>query len=219
MLKGFFSLFLKANCPLCQRPAESTICSDCQRRLKFCQLKNPLQFWQQDLPLFTWGNYDGQLKRAIAAFKYENQPELGDYFGYNLGESWLKFNPLKKLSKLTVIPVPLHPKKQKERGFNQAELIAKAFCQITRYPLQNQGLVRVRNTEAMFNLKPLERQANIQQAFSVGQELKQKGSQSPIILVDDIYTTGTTAKECVKVLHDHRFLVLGIVTIASSRLN
>ena len=217
MFKGLLSLFLKSNCPLCQRPAESTVCHDCERKLQASQLSNPLQFWRQDLPLFVWGHYEGQLKRAIAVFKYENHPELGEFFGYNLGENWLKCNLLKKFPQLTVIPVPLHAEKQEERGFNQAELIAKAFCQITRYPLQNQGLVRVRNTEAMFNLKPLERQANIQQAFSIGQGLNQPKAKFPILLIDDIYTTGTTARECVKVLNAHQLPVLGIVAIASSR--
>jgi ComF family protein len=219
MFKGLLSLFLKSNCPLCQRHAESTICLDCERRLNACELTNPLKFWQEELPLFVWGHYDGQLKRAIASFKYENHPELGEFFGYNLGESWSKFNLLKKFPKLTVVPIPLHPQKQKERGFNQAELIAKAFCQITQYPLQNKGLMRVRDTEAMFNLKPLERQANIQQAFSVGQGLDQQKTKFPILLVDDIYTTGITAKECIKVLKSHQLAVLGIVAIASSRLD
>jgi ComF family protein len=217
MFKGLLSLFLKSNCPLCQRPAESIICPDCTRRVESCQLANPLQFWKDDLPLFVWGHYENQLKRAIAVFKYENHPELGEFFGYNLGENWLKCGLLKKFPQLTVIPVPLHAEKQEERGFNQAELIAKAFCQITRYPLQNQGLVRVRKTEAMFNLKPLERQANIQQAFSIGQGLNQPKAKFPILLIDDIYTTGTTARECVKVLNAHQLPVLGIVAIASSR--
>ena len=216
MFKGLLSLFLKSNCPLCQRPAESTICFDCERKLQASQLSNPLQFWRQDLPLFVWGHYEGQLKRAIATFKYENHPELGELFGYNLGENWLKCNLLKKFPQLTVIPVPLHAEKQKQRGFNQAELIARAFCQITRYPLKNQGLVRIRNTEALFNLNPQERQVTVQQAFRLGQVDKQR-IQQPILLVDDIYTTGTTARECVKVLNAHQFHVLGIVAIASAR--
>ncbi len=217
MFKGLLSLFLKSNCPLCQRPAESTVCHDCERKLQASRLSNPLQFWQQDLPLFVWGHYEGQLKRAIAVFKYENHPELGEFFGYSLGENWLKCNLLKKFPQLTVIPVPLHAQKQKERGFNQAELIAKAFCHITRYPLQNQGLMRIRNTDALFNLNPQERQANVQQAFRLGRGLAQQPMKQPILLVDDIYTTGTTARECVKVLNAHQFPVLGVVAIASAR--
>ena len=219
MFKGFLSLFLKSNCPLCQRPAESIICPDCTRRVESCQLADPSQFWKDDLPLFVWGHYENQLKRAIAVFKYENHPELGEFFGYNLGENWLKCNLLKKFPQLTVIPVPLHAEKQKQLGFNQAELIAKAFCQITRYPLQSQGLIRVRNTEALFSLNPEERQAKVKQAFRLGQGLAQQPQKQPILLVDDIYTTGTTARECVKVLISHQFPVLGMVAIASSRRN
>jgi ComF family protein len=217
MFKGLLSLFLKSNCPLCQRPAESIICPDCTRRVESCQLADPSQFWKDDLPLFVWGHYENQLKRAIAVFKYENHPELGEFFGYNLGENWLKCSLLKKFPQLTVIPVPLHAEKQKQRGFNQAELIAKAFCQITRYPLQSQGLIRVRNTEALFSLNPEERQANVKQAFRLGQGLAQQRTKDPILLVDDIYTTGTTARECVKVLNAYQLPVLGIVAIASSR--
>ncbi|MEB3122508.1 MAG: ComF family protein [Snowella sp.] len=217
MFKGLLSLFLKSNCPLCQRPAESTICHDCERKLQASQLRNPLQFWRQDLPLFVWGHYEGQLKRAIAVFKYENHPELGEFFGYNLGENWLKCNLLKKNPQLTVIPVPLHVEKQKERGFNQAELIAKAFCHITRYPLHNEGLVRIRNTDALFNLNPQERQSQIKQAFCLSQGFPQPPRKQPILLVDDIYTTGTTVRECVKVLNAHQFPVLGVVAIASAR--
>ena len=219
MFKGLLSLFLKSNCPLCQRPAESVICPDCTKQVESCQLSNSLQFWQDDLPLFVWGHYEGQLKRAIAVFKYENHPELGEFLGYSLGENWLKCNLLKKLPKLTVIPVPLHAEKQKQRGFNQAELIAKAFCQITRYPLQNQGLIRIRNTEALFNLNPQQRQANVQQAFRLDQGFARQQIKQPILLVDDIYTTGTTARECIKVLQSHQFPVLGMVVIASSRLS
>jgi predicted amidophosphoribosyltransferase len=113
--------------------------------------------------------------------------------------------------------IGLHAEKQKQRGFNQAELIAKAFCHITRYPLQNQGLMRIRNTEALFNLNPQERQSNVQQAFRLGRGLAQQPMKQPILLVDDIYTTGTTARECVKVLNAHRFPVLGVVAIASAR--
>jgi ComF family protein len=218
MFKGLLSLFLKSNCPLCQRPAESTICYDCERKFQASQLSNSLHFWRQDLPLFVWGHYEGQLKRAIAVFKYENHPELGEFFGYSLGENRLKCNLMKKFPQLTVIPVPLHVEKQKERGFNQAELIAKAFCHITRYPLQNQGLIRIRNTDALFNLNPQERQANVQQAFRLGRGLAQQPMKQPILLVDDIYTTGTTARECVKVLNAHQFPVLGVVAIASVRL-
>lgn len=216
MLKGFLSLFLKPNCPLCQRPAENILCTFCDRKLETTRFANPSQFWQSQQPLFVWGKYDGQLKRAIAVFKYENKPELGEYFGYQLGESWLRGNPLKQAGKLTVIPIPLHPEKQKERGFNQAELIAKSFCQLTRYSLENQALLRVRNTEALFNLSPQQRQTKLKHAFQVNPQFLQKLRKKPILLIDDIYTTGTTVKEATRALQAQGFSVLGVAAIATS---
>ncbi|MEB3310629.1 MAG: ComF family protein [Snowella sp.] len=216
MVKGLLSLFLKPNCPLCQRPAENILCTFCERKLETARFTNPLQFWQQPQPLFVWGKYDGQLKRAIAAFKYDNKPELGEYFGYQLGEFWLRVNPLKSAGRLTIIPIPLHPQKQKERGFNQAELIAKAFCQFTRDRLESQALLRVRNTEALFNLSPQQRQTNLHQAFQVNPPFLQKSLKQPILLIDDIYTTGTTVKETTRMLRAQGFSVLGVAAIATS---
>ncbi len=216
MLKGFLSLFLKPNCPLCQRPAATILCTFCEKKLQTEQFSNPLRFWTRDQPLFVLGKYDGQIKRAIAVFKYENQPELGEYFGYQLGESWLRGNPLKQAGQLTVIPIPLHPQKQKERGFNQAELIAKAFCQLTRYPLENQALVRVRNTDALFNLSPQQRQTTLKNALQINPQFLHKLRKKPILLIDDIYTTGTTVREATHVLQAQGCSVLGVAAIATS---
>ena len=219
VFKSLLSLFLKSTCPLCQRACETELCRYCQGQLESCQWPNPRQGWQGDLPRFIWGQYEGKLKQAIAAFKYDNHPELGDFLGYALGESWLKSAMPKNLPALTLVPIPLHPHKLKERGFNQAELLAQGFSQITRYPLLAQGLVRVKDTVPLFNLKPEQRQATLDQALQVGESLKKVRARRPILLVDDIYTTGTTALEAQKVLQAQGFIVAGIVAIASPRFS
>jgi predicted amidophosphoribosyltransferase len=125
----------------------------------------------------------------------------------------------RNLPALTLVPIPLHPHKLKERGFNQAELLAQGFSQITRYPLLAQGLVRVKDTVPLFNLSPEQRQATLNQALQVGESLKKIRAKRPILLVDDIYTTGTTALEAQKVLQAQGFIVAGIVAIASPRFS
>jgi predicted amidophosphoribosyltransferase len=94
-------------------------------------LKNPNYFlWQQPLPVFGWGSYGGLLKRVIAVMKYENQPEIGRVLGTPLGVAWFLNTPqLNK--KPVVIVILLHTKKLKERGYNQATLIAEGSCQRT----------------------------------------------------------------------------------------
>jgi ComF family protein len=217
MLKSLLSIFLQENCPLCQRATSEEICVYCQKQLKSCQLKHPQQFWQGDLPLFVWGKYDGKLKQAIAALKYDKNPQIGELLGFWLGETWQKYSLLKTKKTPLIIPIPLHSTKQKIRGFNQAEIIARGFCQVTKYPLKEQGLIRIRETKAMFQLTIPEKESNIKQAFRIGKSLQNNSLSRPILLIDDIYTTGTTVKEATKILRIQGINVLGVLTVSTPR--
>ncbi|HBB33807.1 MAG TPA: ComF family protein [Cyanobacteria bacterium UBA8803] len=218
LTKGLLTLFLKPNCPLCDRPAEAELCQYCQRQLQRCQLNNPGADWQEELPVFVWGNYGGILKRAIAALKYENNPQLSRPLGFWLGEAWLKSVAAKRAKKLVVVPIPLHPNKLQKRGFNQAELIAESFCQFTGYKHQPHGLERVRETEAQFNLSSREeRKQNLADAFTLGNSWRKNSPTSPVLIVDDIYTTGATVRSATKILRQQGIQVYGVVAIASSR--
>ncbi len=212
MFKQLRSVFLESRCPLCARTTAETICTYCQRKLKSHQLNQWDDLWRGDLPVFAWGKYDGQLKRAIAILKYNNQPEIGRILGQWLGKAWLDSSLIKPKQKITVIPIPLHSKKLQDRGFNQAEVIAKNFCKATGYLLNAQGLIRTRNTKVMFGLNPVERTENLKDAFRVGQKI----SQSPVLLLDDIYTAGTTVKEAAKVLRQQDIKVAGVIVAAKT---
>lgn len=215
MLERILSLFLQVNCSLCQRPAEDIICNYCEKKLRSCQLDNPQKLWQNDLPVFVWGSYDSYLKRAIANCKYDLNSEVGELLGEWLGEAWLKADLPTRYPKLTVIPIPLHPKKLKTRGFNQSELIARNFCQVTSYQYLPHLLARVKNTEAMFSLTPEARIANLERAFSLGKDYLKFKRNSQILIIDDIYTTGTTVKSAIQVLAQLDIKVLGVAVIAT----
>ncbi|MBW4620391.1 MAG: ComF family protein [Cyanosarcina radialis HA8281-LM2] len=211
--KSFLDLFLQSNCPLCQRPTETELCQYCQRQLLDCQLTNPSQLWQGEIPAFAWGNYTGALKRAIAALKYENQPQLAQPLGRWMGEAWLKSKIAAKTPKLTVVPIPLHGSKLQQRGYNQAELLARSFCNFTGLRLQSKGLQRVRSTEAQFGLSIAQREQNLANAFKID-----RPPGSPVLLLDDIYTTGATARSAAQILQQSGILVYGLVAIAAPQL-
>jgi ComF family protein len=215
--KSLLSLFLQSNCPLCDRGSIDTICEDCRRRLLALRWDNPSQYWQGEIPLFVWGSYGGQLKRSIAACKYENHPEIAESLGFWLGEAWRNSCLWQQYPQLIVVPIPLHQNRLQQRGFNQAEIIARGFCQVTRYSLKKQGLRRIRDTEAMFSLKTAERSENLRRAFVVGKDFRQNLPQSPILLVDDIYTTGTTVREAAQTLRQHCLQVAGVASVCSPR--
>ena len=214
---GLFALFLKSSCPLCDRPTEVELCEYCQRQLLRCQLKHPTKFWQGQLPVFVWGNYDGVLKRAIAALKYDNQPQLARLLGRYLGQSWMKSPTATSAKKLTVVPIPLHVSKLQQRGYNQAELIARSFCEIAGYKQQPLGLERIRATEAQFGLSLQEREQNLTDAFAIGKNFNRQLTTSPVLLVDDIYTSGTTVRSAADTLRRQGIRVYGVVAIATSR--
>jgi ComF family protein len=98
-----------------------------------------------------------------------------------------------------IVAVPMYKKKEKERGYNQAYLLAKALAQITGIPVLTDVLLRVRETGAQSKLNYYARQKNVSGAFSLGDN-KNAILSKAILLVDDIYTTGSTMNECSNVL-------------------
>ena len=216
MFNKILSLFLKANCPFCDRATDQILCQYCEQKLRHCQWKNHLQNCPNDYLLFSWGRYDDYLKRSIAVLKYDKKKEIGELLGNWLGEAWLQSGKKKTYPRLTVIPIPLHPEKLEIRGFNQAELIAKSFCDVTGYELKTNLLIRVKNTEAMFGLSVKERKANIDRAFTIGKDYKKVNPHQLIFLIDDIYTTGATVNEGIKILKEAKLKPLGVATVSSS---
>jgi ComF family protein len=214
--RSVLSLLFQPDCPLCERPAQKVICADCERQLESQRFRNPQRFWQGELPVFVWGRYQGQLKRAIASLKYHNHPDLAQTFGYALGEAWHSSGLAKQPHQLVVVPIPMHPQKLKERGYNQAELIARSFCQYTGLKLQVQALQRIRETTAQFDLGSVEREANLKGAF----QLKKRffnAHRASVLLLDDIYTTGATARNAAACFQKQGISVKGVVAVATSK--
>jgi ComF family protein len=214
LVKSFLNLFLKSNCPLCQRPAAGEFCPYCHKQLQRCQSTDPGRFWHSEQRVFVWGEYGGALKRAISALKYDGNPQLAQPLGGWLAEAWLSFPEL-AIDNLTVVPIPLHQEKLKERGFNQAELLAESFCELTGLPLQRHGLERVKNTQALFALTPRQRQAEMKNALSLGKDFRRRRPRDRVLLVDDIYTSGTTVKSAIQILKLSGISVYGTVALAT----
>lgn len=208
------SLFLKSNCPLCDRSATVVFCQYCQRQIQECQLTQPAQYWRGDLPLFAWGKYEGAVKRSIGKLKYDGHRSIADFYGECLAAKWQKFAPPAP-TKLIVLPVPLHPDKLTSRGFNQAELIARKFCQLTGAKL-DLSLHRTRSTIAQFGLSKSARRENVEGAFALVNSALQPGDI--VLIIDDIYTTGATVREIVTVLRSQQIKVCGVAVVARTEL-
>lgn len=216
MVRSFLNLFLKSECPLCQRSSPGEFCSYCLRQLQRCQLADPAQFWHSQRRVFVWGEYGGALKRAIAAFKYQNNPQMGKPLGRWLAQAWLSFPEL-AIDNLTVVPIPMNREKLKKRGFNQAEILAESFCELTGLPLQRQGLERLKDTKPLFELSLQQRQAEMKDALILGKDFRRRLPRDRVLLVDDIYTSGTTVREAINTLKQSGISVYGTVVLATPR--
>ncbi|MGA9382545.1 MAG: ComF family protein [Phormidium sp.] len=215
--QGLLDLFLQSQCPLCQRATTTDFCVYCQKQLQRCQIAKPEKFWGNDFPIFPWGTYSGSLKRALWALKYDKQPKIAQPLGFCLGETWLK-SRLNLRKKLIVVPIPLHRNKLRSRGFNQAELLAASFCQITGLPLEKEGLERILETDALHSKSPIERRESLVGAFQIGKAFRKRHPKAEVLLLDDIYTTGATALATADTLREYDIKVCGMVAIATSEI-
>lgn len=172
-------------CKQCGKPIRDTkeeFCFDCRKRKKTYFVQG-----------FAVWEYDKYMKNSITQFKYGGRKEYADfyieevvyYYGKRLSE--LQFD--------AVIPVPLHKDKLRFRGFNQAEILAKKLGEKLEINILDSLLCRVRNTKPQKGLDDKERYENIRQAFSVTDKESAK-NLNRVLLVDDIYTTGTTINQC-----------------------
>lgn len=130
----------------------------------------------------------GSLQKIIHAFKYKNNPDLARYIGRLYGEDLKKSSFLSEVDYL--IPVPLHPKKQKQRGYNQAEEICKGLSDVTGIPICTTAIERVINNPSQAKKGRTERWENTKGIFGPTNNPSLKGKK--VLLVDDVITTGST---------------------------
>lgn len=147
--------------------------------------------------LISCVKYEGDIKKTIRAFKFWNRPD------YHLGYSKLACEILDRDGVCfdTVIPVPLSKKSLKKRGYNQSALIGRRISMYFEVPQFDDLLIKTKETKSQSELRLKYRKNNIKGAFSVNNPERINGLN--VLLVDDIFTSGSTMKECSKMLAPH----------------
>lgn len=164
-----------------------------------------------EVPPFAWsqtlGRYGGRLRDAIHRFKYDGKTALALPLGKLLADSLdappsplLRSSQGESLTFDVVVPVPLHPARYRQRGFNQSELLAKIVAQQRGWLLDTQGLQRVRRTRPQANLVRTDRVHNVLDAFTC-QPLQRYAGKS-VLIIDDVLTTGSTMREVARTIQE-----------------
>jgi len=152
----------------------------------------------------------GKVQHLIHELKYKGNYEAGIFLGQEIGKT-IKDAPL--FANIDcLIPVPLHPKRQRKRGYNQSEMIAKGINQITNIPISTHNLVRVVNTATQTHKTKEERYENVKDIFAVNdaQQLENKH----VLLIDDVLTTGATLSSCASKLSAIPNITISVATAA-----
>ena len=146
----------------------------------------------------TCAEYGPEVRSLLFAFKYHGRSDLAETMGEIAADRW-EASGEEEVPDL-VVPIPLHPKKKRKRGYNQAGLFARAFAKRRGFAWDEELLQRTRETAALRGLSPNERKTELEGSFRVrpGREEEVRGRM--ILVVDDIYTTGATMDEAARAL-------------------
>ena len=158
--------------------------------------------------VYSCGIYEKTLQKLIRGLKYHKQKELAFYLAEFMNDYWQKINDTRDFQ---VVPTPLHKNRIKKRKYNHMELTAEEFCKMTGYSLNTELIKRIKDTKPQYTLTRKERLINLSQAFEVDIS---KDLSKPVLILDDICTTGATFEEMIKTLQNAG--IKEIVCLASS---
>ncbi len=200
-------------CPECRkkwRPVSEPWCMKCGKKLRARQelcadCRSRTHVFERGRALYEYRD----VAPAIYRMKYGGRREYAEFFGEEAARRLADF--VRQVQPDVLVPIPLHRKRMRKRGYNQAALIAKAMGKALGVPVREKMLLRIKNTAPLKAQNPEERQNNLKKAFIIDQnDVKLK----TILLVDDIYTTGSTMDEAARVCRAAGAAHVYFVTVA-----
>jgi ComF family protein len=152
----------------------------------------------------------GTIRDLLHQLKYGGQSEIGIKLGNILGKSLMESKYFTKPD--VIIPVPMHPKKLKKRGYNQAEMIAIGVSEILNVEIQTEGLLKILNTKTQTKKSKFDRWINVERSFDSSKDVIITNKN--ILLIDDVVTTGATLEACSSSLHKMGNNKISLATLA-----
>jgi ComF family protein len=224
ILKDILNFFYPRQCDVCGRllgKEEKVLCSFCvvdiPRTNFHTKERNPVSevFWgrvsiDHSSAFFYYFKGSGYQK-LLHKLKYNGREDIGEFLGKLyaselVGSVFMEYD--------YVVPVPLHPKKEKLRGYNQSEKIANGFSFVSEIPVLNGVLVRHKNTSTQTRKGRFDRYLNMEDMFSLNGADKIKNQR--ILLIDDVITTGATLEACSHVLLNGGCQSLGVIGLGTA---
>lgn len=211
----FLNLIYPPICGICGKRSSKSLCRRCEIKLEK-HSENKIINEGEEIEdkyfdeLIYYFRYEGIIRKLILDYKFNEKSYLYKTFSSFLTKDEKIFEKIQKYD--TIIPVPISKKRKKDRGYNQSMLIAKEISLKTKVNLLNNCLIKTKNIVEQSKLNKEDRLENIQGVY----ELKNKQiiENKKILLIDDIYTTGSTVNECSKILKQGNPNKIGILVLA-----
>ena len=211
-------------------------CYACEKELSRFE-KHLCFFCESDLPLTNFHLFDGETptdklfwgrinvtktyshlffeknktsQTILFNLKYRNKPELGVYFGEKIGSNLKTIKDFESID--TIIPVPLHHKKEFIRGYNQSEMLANGICNVLNKPMDSKTVQRTKHSTSQTKKSRFQRWDNVNEIFKVKEKINH---YKHIMLVDDVITTGSTIESIIHAIRKKNpDILISVVTLA-----
>ena len=191
-------------CGICGKLDEKSLCKKCEMKL---QKDFRDQNYNELISIFS---YEGIIRSNILNYKFKDKPYMAKTFAKFITNEKNVFEKIKTYD--TIIPVPISKERMKQRGYNQSLILAKELNKYLNLELVNNSLIKTKNVVEQSSLNKEERQKNIINAY----ELKNRQilENKKVLIIDDIYTTGSTVNECAKMIRLAKPEKIGVLAFA-----
>lgn len=215
LINNVLNLLYPPTCGICGKICKDYICNKCSIKIKKYEIKskNVIKIKEKEKhfnELLCIFRYEDIIRDMLIKYKFQNKPYLYKTFSKIILKNEKTCGFLEKYD--IIIPVPISKRRKMQRGYNQTELVAKDIAKMLNIKLGNNILIKKIDTKAQSELSKKDRVINIKNVFRIidYKTIKDKN----ILIFDDIYTTGSTANECAKVLKIAGANRVGVLTIA-----
>lgn len=222
-INGFIGLFYPETCVACNHKLvtqEKVLCTGCLYKLPRTHFHkapgNPIEqsFWgRQQIERATayfFFKKDSVYQKLLHLLKYHNRSDVGIEMGRQFGAELMKSDEFMAID--YIVPVPLHKKKERKRGYNQSTLICEGMAEFLNAKLDEKILIRTSFTETQTKKDRYERWENVEKVFKCSQADKIEGKH--VLIVDDVITTGATIEGCAQVLHNAANVKVSVAALA-----
>lgn len=192
ILKKLLDLIYDKKCYFCSKTTDdSEFCDNCFSKVEYLSLY-PV-FTIDGVNVYSATLYEDIPQKLIRAVKFHNKKELAKYQAQIMVNFWQNLDISKK--KYTVIPTPMFFSKARKRNYNHMDLVAEHFSKLMNYNFDKKALIRNRETAPQYKLNRKQREDNLKDAFTLVKKIDE-----PVLILDDISTTGTTLREIISEL-------------------